>query len=61
MFMFVFVIVIFAFYSKKQIERYIICHNKYGIKVEIIVLAVGDDELDVGDDDDASSEVVGGC
>jgi hypothetical protein len=25
------------------------------------MLAVGDDELDVRDDDDASSEVVGGC
>ena len=32
---------------------------KYGVKVVICVLAVGDDELDVRDDDDASSEVAG--
>ena len=60
MFIFVFVIAIFVFYSKKQIQGYIICYNKYGIKVATSVLAVGDNELDVGDDNDASLETAEG-
>ena len=51
-----FFVVIFMFYSLKQIQWYIICYINYVVEV-ICVLAVGDDELGVGDDDDALSEV----
>jgi hypothetical protein len=37
-----------------------ICYIIYRNYVVICVLAVGDDEFAVGDDDDASSEVAGG-
>ena len=37
-----------------------ICHNRYDIKVTTSVLAVGDDKLDVGDDDDTSPETAEG-
>ena len=36
-----------------------ICYITYADNVVTFVLTVGDDELTVGDDDDASSEVAG--
>src|SRR5258708_19992102 len=43
----------------KAISMIYICYIKYIINAAC-VLAVGDDELGVGDDNDASSEVAGG-